>query len=154
MFKFKNLVAVVGIGLFLVSCSHRNKDVDSVSSSTGPGTAADFDQNVKNTVYFGFDRYDLIPEARDSLLQVTSWLKMYTSRNITVEGHCDKRGTTDYNLALGSRRAESAKSFLVENGVEASRVTTISYGKESLISQGDTGQDHALNRRAHIIVIE
>ncbi|MDR0633145.1 MAG: OmpA family protein [Holosporales bacterium] len=151
----KNFVALVGIGALLVSCANQEKDVESVSTTVVvPGSAADFEQNIANTAYFGFDRYNLTAEAKDNLEKVVAWLNMYAARNVCVEGHTDARGTQDYNIGLASRRAESVKAYLVSKGIDTSRVSTISYGKESLASQGNTEQDHALNRRAHIIVVE
>ena len=150
---FKNLLALAGMSVLLVSCCTNQKGCDTSAVAT-PGSAEDFNKNVANTVYFGFDKYNLTPEAKDTLGQVSSWLKMYTQRNITVEGHTDRRGTVEYNLALGNRRAESVKSFLVESGVDSSRVSTISYGKESPVSEGKNEQDHAMDRRAQAIVVE
>jgi peptidoglycan-associated lipoprotein len=150
----KNFVALASIGLFLVSCANQEKDVESVSVVVAPGSVEDFNQNISNTAYFGFDRYNLTDDAKGSLGKVADWLKMYTARNVCVEGHTDKRGTEDYNLALGSRRAESAKAYLISQGIDKGRVSTISYGKESLVSNGETEQDHALNRRAHVVIAE
>lgn len=150
----KNILALALLGLTLVSCTQKPKDIETISTNTiAPGSSEDFSQNVSNIVYFGFDRYDLTSDAKDVLAQVSSWLKMYTDKKANIEGHTDKRGTQDYNLALGSRRAESVKTFLVENGIDSSRLSTVSFGKESLLSDGDTAQDHALNRRAHITVL-
>lgn len=139
--------------LLLVSCSQMPKEPEGVATpSVVPGSAEDFDTNVTNTVYFGFDRYDLTPEAAEVLKNVKAWLAMYPTRNAVVEGHTDKRGTKEYNLGLGSRRAESAKKFLVANGIDESRLKTISYGKEALVNLGDDEDAHAQNRRAHIAI--
>jgi peptidoglycan-associated lipoprotein len=152
--NFANFAALAGIGLFLVSCANQEKEVESVSTVVAPGSAEDFSQNVTNTVYFGFDRYNLTDEAKAGLKRAAEWLNTYTAKNVCVEGHTDKRGTEDYNLSLGSRRANSAKDYLIEQGIDKGRISTISYGKESLVSTGETEQDHALNRRAHLIVAE
>ncbi len=95
-----------------------------------PGSVRDFQQNVGDRVFFSFDRYDLSPEARDALNRQAQWLQQYQSVRVTIEGHCDERGTREYNLALGDRRANAARNYLVALGVPASRITTISYGKE------------------------
>ena len=149
---FRNLLAIGAAGLLLVSCSTSKKDAD--VTAPVPGSVEDFNQNVANTVYFGFDKFNITPEAQSTLDQIASWLKMYTQRNVTVEGHADRRGTVEYNLALGNRRAESVKAFLVGSGVDAGRIATISYGKESPVSEGKTEEDHALDRRAQTVVVE
>lgn len=141
-------------GLLLAACSQQPKDVESVAPSVVPGSAEDFEANVANTVYFGFDRQDLTSEAAEILSRVKDWLATYTSRNLVVEGHADKRGTKEYNLALGSRRAESVKKFLVSNGIDESRLKTVSFGKEALADLGDDEMAHARNRRAHLVVAE
>lgn len=154
--SLKNVASLVIVGALLVACSTQQPgDVEtSTSNVVVPGSAEDFAQNVSNVIYFGFDRYDLTPEAKNVAAQIASWMKMYTDKNLVIEGHTDKRGTQDYNLALGSRRAEAVKACLVDNGVEASRLSTVSFGKEALVAQGDTEEDHALNRRSHIVVAQ
>lgn len=155
--KIGNFIALLGIGAVLVSCSCKKCNIDeccSAKASEGPGSAADFKNNIPNTVYFGFDRFDLTNEAQNSLKLAADWLKTYSAYNICIKGHTDKRGTQDYNLALGSRRAEATKDYLVKSGVDASRISTISMGKEALVALGDTEEDHALNRRSEISVDE
>ncbi|HSR55649.1 MAG TPA: peptidoglycan-associated lipoprotein Pal, partial [Alphaproteobacteria bacterium] len=95
-----------------------------------PGSAEDFVVNVGDRVFFDFDRYNLKPKARQVLERQAAWLKRYPSVVVTIEGHCDERGTREYNLALGERRANSAKNYLVALGVNPNRIRTISYGKE------------------------
>lgn len=149
------ILALSLMGVFLVSCSSDKKNLETVSSSSVvAGSAEDFAQNIAHIVYFGFDKYNLTDEAKEVLTQAIAWLKMYEGKNITIEGHADKRGTSDYNLALGSRRAEALKAYLVAQGISGARISTISYGKESLVAVGETEQDHALNRRAQIAVVE
>ncbi len=113
-----------------------------------PGTAEDFVVNVGDRVFFDFDKFNLKPEARDVLQRQATWLKKYPSVTITVEGHCDERGTREYNLALGERRANSAKNYLVALGVNPNRVKTISYGKERPAVTGSNEAAWAQNRRA------
>lgn len=154
--SLKNVAALVVVGVALAACCSKQAEVEESApvNTIIPGSAEDFEKNVSNVIYYGFDRYDLTPEAKNVSAQIASWMKMYTDKNLVIEGHTDKRGTQDYNLALGSRRAESVKADLVANGVDASRLSTVSFGKEALVAQGDTEEDHALNRRAHIIVAQ
>jgi peptidoglycan-associated lipoprotein len=99
-------------------------------------------------VYFEFDRYDLTPEALQTLADNARVLKAYPDARIVIEGHCDERGTVEYNLALGDKRAKAAKDYLISLGVEASQITTISYGKERPLDTGHSEQSWAKNRRA------
>ena len=112
-----------------------------------PGTQADLVVNVGDRVFFGYDRFDLTTEARTVLDNQASWLQRYPNLNITIEGHSDERGTREYNLALGERRANSVKNYLVALGIPASRVTTISYGKERPAVTGADDSSWAQNRR-------
>ncbi len=117
-----------------------------------PGTSEDFVVNVGDRVFFDFDKYNLKPEARDILQRQAAWLKKYPSVTITVEGHCDERGTREYNLALGERRANSSKNYLVALGVNPNRVKTLSYGKERPAVTGSNDAAWAQNRRAVTVV--
>jgi len=117
-----------------------------------PGTQQDLVVNVGDRVFFGFDRSDLDHEGRRTLEMQAEWLKRYPGVNVTIEGHCDDRGTREYNLALGERRANSVKSYLVALGVEPYRISTISYGKERPAVMGANAQAWAQNRRGVTIV--
>jgi peptidoglycan-associated lipoprotein len=123
-------------------------------SKTGiPGSAADFvAQAGTDTVLFPFDSYDIDDEARTILGKQAEWLARYPSVRVTVEGHADERGTREYNLALGDRRATAAKNFLAAQGVATSRMTTISYGKERPVAEGTDEAAFARNRRAVTVV--
>lgn len=112
-----------------------------------PGSQADFQQNVGDRVLFDYDSFQLSPEARQILTRQAAWLKQYGNWRITVEGHADERGTREYNLALGERRASAVRAFLVSQGIPANRVATISYGKERPAVSGSTEQAYAQNRR-------
>ncbi|MDR1907364.1 MAG: OmpA family protein, partial [Holosporales bacterium] len=112
MESMKNLLIAALAGLALVSCTQKQEDIETTLSSIVPGSAEDFAQNVSNTVYFGFNKYNLTPEAEEVLRQVVAWLKMYNDKGVIIEGHTDKRGTKEYNIGLGGRRAESVKKFL------------------------------------------
>ena len=117
-----------------------------------PGTQKDLVVNVGDRVFFGFDRHDLTSEARETLKQQARWLERYPHLNVTVEGHTDERGTREYNLALGDRRATSVKNYLVALGIEPDRITTISYGKERPAVPESTPSAWAQNRRAVTVV--
>jgi peptidoglycan-associated lipoprotein len=118
------------------------------SQPTGPakGSREDFIQNVGDRVYFDFNKTDIKPEGQQTLQKQATWLKQYPSVTVTVEGHCDERGTREYNLALGNRRAVAAKNALVALGVSADRVKTISYGKDRPIVVGSNEAAWAQNR--------
>ncbi len=117
-----------------------------------PGTQADLVVNVGDRIFYGYDRYDLSAEARSVLEKQAQWLNQYQNLSITVEGHADERGTREYNLALGERRANSVKNYLVALGVSPSRITTISYGKERPAVPGSNEQSWAQNRRGVTVV--
>ena len=114
-----------------------------------PGSRADFiAQAGTGTSYLATDAYDLDAEDEATLAKQATWLQQYGNVNVTVEGHCDERGTREYNLALGDRRANAAKNYLVNHGVAASRVSVISYGKERPVAMGSDEAAWAQNRRA------
>jgi peptidoglycan-associated lipoprotein len=122
--------------------------------SVAPGSAADFKRSVtSDTVLFGLDMVDIDATARAVLDSQADWLQRYPAVTITVEGHCDERGTREYNLALGDRRANAAKNYLAARGVAASRINTISYGKERPVALGSDEASWAQNRRAVTVVI-
>jgi peptidoglycan-associated lipoprotein len=112
-----------------------------------PGSSEDLTVNVGDRVLFGFDRFDLSSEARDTLEKQSAWLKRYPNGSITISGHTDERGTREYNLALGDRRATAVKNYLVALGVEPSRINTISYGKERPVDPLSSDTAWASNRR-------
>ena len=116
-----------------------------------PGTVEDFlyYTGAGGRVYFGYDQYDLSPDARDFLRRQAEWLARYPQVVAVIEGNADERGTREYNLALGARRAESVKSFLVSTGISPSRLTTVSYGKERPIDARSTEEGWARNRNGH-----
>ena len=119
-----------------------------------PGSAADFKRSAQSdTVLFGLDMYDIDGTARGILDSQSEWLQRYPAVTITVEGHADERGTREYNLALGDRRANAAKNYLAARGVAPSRITTISYGKERPVALGSDEESWAQNRRAVTVVV-
>lgn len=103
---------------------------------------------VLQNVYFDFDKYDLTSQALQTLAENARVLKAYPDARIVIEGHCDERGTVEYNLALGDKRAKAAKDYLVSLGVDASQISTISYGKEQPLDPSHTEEAWARNRRA------
>lgn len=126
----------------------------SIDGAVVPGSDADFRRSVSsNTVNFGLDQIDIDSTARAILDSQAEWLAKFPAKRITLEGHCDERGTREYNLALGDRRANAAKNYLVARGVDAARISTISYGKERPAALGSDDESYARNRRAVTIVV-
>ena len=120
-----------------------------------PGTQAHFSQAMmgQDVIYFDTDKYDIDAEDQAALRQQAQYLLQYPAANATVAGHADERGTRDYNLALGERRATAAKNYLVSLGVPSTRLSTISYGKERPVATGSNPQAWAKNRRAVTVVV-
>lgn len=117
-----------------------------------PGTQQDLVVNVGDRVFFGYDQSDLSAEARATLDRQVSWMKQYPNVSVTIEGHADERGTREYNLALGERRATSVRSYLMSMGVDASRINTISYGKERPAVPENNAAAWSQNRRGVTVV--
>src|SRR5215469_8742031 len=113
-----------------------------------PGSQQDLEASAGDRVFFAFDRSDITPEAQETLARQADWLRRYPNVTVTIEGHCDERGTREYNLALGERRAQAVKNVLVALGIPASRISTISYGKERPAVVGSSEEAYAQNRRA------
>ena len=103
------------------------------------------------TIYFEFDSTTLTSEARNDLERVATWLASHREATLTIEGHCDERGTTEYNVALGQRRAQAIQDHLVRLGVAANRLSTISYGEERPAATGETEDAYARNRRGELV---
>jgi len=157
----KRIVIVFGILLGLAACSSAEQPpaggpggpqplgAGGVGSRNAiPGSQQDLEASAGDRVFFAFDRSDISPEARETLTRQADWLRRYPNVTVTIEGHCDERGTREYNLALGERRAQAAKNVLVALGIPASRISTISYGKERPAVAGSTEEAYAQNRRA------
>jgi peptidoglycan-associated lipoprotein len=121
-----------------------------------PGSQADFQAKMMgaDTIYFDTDKYDIDASDQTALAKQAQWLLQYPSKRATIEGHCDERGTREYNLALGERRANAAKNYLVSLGIDASRLSTISYGKERPVALGSNEQAWAQNRRAVTVTVD
>jgi peptidoglycan-associated lipoprotein len=123
-----------------------------IGSNALPGSQQDLEASAGDRVFFAFDRSDITPEARQILARQADWLRRYPNVTVTIEGHCDERGTREYNLALGERRAQAVKNVLVAMGIPATRISTISYGKERPAVVGSTEEAYAQNRRAVTVV--
>jgi peptidoglycan-associated lipoprotein len=120
-----------------------------------PGSQADFVASVaSDTIYFDTDRYNVDSADAATLQSQAQWLARYPGKRLTIEGHADERGTRDYNLALGERRANAAKTYLVGLGVGAERISTISYGKERPVALGSDEASWARNRRAVTVTVQ
>jgi len=149
--KFKALGAFAGLAL-LAACS----STPSGNSTGGPtgmmpgagGTEADFVANVGDRVFFDFNKSTLSSDADATLGRQAAWLAKYPSVNVLVAGNADERGTETYNLALGERRADAARDYLVAQGVAASRIQTISYGKDCPVAAGNDDASYQQNRNA------
>ena len=109
-------------------------------------------QFVMEDIFFDFDSFAILPEAQDILSSKAEWLQSNPDISVTIEGHCDERGTIEYNLALGDRRAQSAKDFLMNLGIAESRLNTISYGEERPLVPDSNEDAWAKNRRAHFVI--
>jgi peptidoglycan-associated lipoprotein len=150
MSMIKAFAAVAAL-MLAAACSSNNANQQasaSTSTSVAPGTVGDFRQNVGNTVYFDTDMSTVRDDGRATLDRQAEWLNKYTSFPITIEGNADERGTREYNLALGERRAASVRQYLIARGVPAARIKTISYGKERPEVVGSDEAAWARNRRA------
>ncbi len=107
---------------------------------------------LNEDIHFEFDKSRLLPEAKEILWRKAEWLMAHPDVTVIIEGHCDERGTNEYNMALGDRRAESAKSFLVDLGIALERLTTVSYGEERPLDPRHNKEAWAKNRRAHFVI--
>ena len=126
----------------------------SLVSEKTPGIAGEvFESNLLRDIHFEFDKYDIRPGDAGVLNENAALLSKYPNVKIQIEGHCDERGTIEYNLALGERRANNTKKYLISLGISPDRISTISYGKEKPLDLGHNEEAWAKNRRAHTIVI-
>ena len=121
-------------------------------SSIVPGSPDDFIINVGDRIFFSYESFDLDADAQETLQLQAAWLKQHQEITVTIEGHCDERGTREYNLALGEKRAQAAKNYLIALGVDVSRVSTISYGKEMPAVVGSNDDAWNQNRRSVAVI--
>ncbi|MFW6413270.1 MAG: peptidoglycan-associated lipoprotein Pal [Oceanicaulis sp.] len=156
--------AVAGFGLLTTACASRPEapvepetpEVREEVRDTRPaepagpvpGSEQDFEVNAGDRVFYGYDQSTLTNEARETLRRQAAWLASYPNTRVLIAGNADERGTREYNLALGARRANAARDFLVSLGVEPARIETTSYGEERPVCRESTEQCYALNRNA------
>ncbi len=126
--------------------------VAATTTGPAPGSQSDLVQNIGDRVFFDFDRFNLKPEARSTIERWAAWMQTYEPATLMIEGHADERGTREYNLALGERRANSAKEYLVSLGIDPDRVRIISFGKERPAVLGSSEEAYAQNRRSVALV--
>jgi peptidoglycan-associated lipoprotein len=141
--------AVIGAAIALAACA--NNPADQAGAGAGamatPGSAQDFVVNVGDRVFFETDSTELTPQARETLEKQAQWLTRYNRYAFTLEGHADERGTREYNIALGARRAQTVRDYLASRGIEPSRMRTISYGKERPVAVCNDISCWSQNRR-------
>ena len=151
---------IAALTLSFGACANKEPTPESLLNSNNngkygaasPGTQRDFTQNVGDLVYFSSDSVDLTQEATQTLAKQSQWLQQYPQYTITIEGHADERGTREYNIALGAKRATSVRNFLASNGVTAQRIRTISYGKERPVAVCNDISCWSQNRRAQTVL--
>jgi peptidoglycan-associated lipoprotein len=160
----RNFVIALAAVAALAACASRpqadttpptNTTTPQVETPRGPtpGSAEDFRVSVGDRVFFGYDRFDLTPEARSILERQAAWMQRYQNVRVLVAGNADERGTREYNLALGARRAAAAKDYLVSLGVAANRLETVSYGKERPLDARSNEEAWSVNRNAHTQIV-
>ncbi len=163
--NFKNLLVLIAALFFVAACESTSTETGKATGSGGtevkkskkkapprgfsiaPGSSQDLVVNVGDRVFYALNKSNLNAAARTTLEKQAAWMKKYGSVRVTIEGHADERGTREYNLALGERRANSAKDFLVALGVSPNRIGTISYGKERPVALGHDESSWSQNRR-------
>lgn len=157
------MLIIAGLAVGVAACANQGPKSDDARLGPGasgygrggpatPGSARDFSQNVGDIVYFSTDSTDLSPEAQQTLTNQARWLQQYAQYTITIEGHADERGTREYNIGLGAKRAEGVKTFLARNGINGSRIRTISYGKERPVAVCNDISCWSQNRRAQTVL--
>ena len=147
MKTFKAFAAIAAM-IVMAACSNQQEAAAPATTTVTPGSVADFRQNVGDRVFFDTDMSVIREDGRQTLNRQAEWLKKYAQYQITIEGHCDERGTREYNFALGERRANAAKQYLVAQGIPAARIKTVSFGKENPDPPGSDEAAWARNRRA------
>ena len=159
--------SIAAFGLLAAACATPQPDpepqpdpdpvVDETPDTTEPagptpGSVQDFEVTAGDRVFYGFDQYTLTSEARATLRRQAAWLASYPGVRVLIAGNADERGTREYNLALGARRANAARDYLVSQGVDPARIETVSYGKENPVCRQSTEECWARNRNATTII--
>ncbi len=143
------LAAVLAVALSMGACANKTGvGGDAMASAAVPGSQQDFVVNVGDRVFFESDQTELSPQAIATLDKQAQWLQQYGRYSFTIEGHADERGTREYNIALGAKRAQAVRSFLASRGIDPSRMRTISYGKERPVAVCNDISCWSQNRRA------
>jgi peptidoglycan-associated lipoprotein len=153
--KAMGFCAAIIVGLAISACASNPTPEDLANNKNGsapPGSPRDFAVNAGDLVYFSTDSVDLSPEAQQTLANQARWLKQYAQYTILIEGHADERGTREYNIALGAKRAEAVRTYLARNGINASRIRTVSYGKERPVAVCNDISCWSQNRRAQTVL--
>lgn len=146
--NFKTFGALAAVAL-LAACANQTTTTNTnTNHSIVPGSQEDLVANVGDRVFFDFNSSVIRPDGRVTLDKQAAWLTQYAQNNVQIAGNCDERGTTEYNLALGQRRANASASYLRAKGIAAARMTTISYGKDRPTAMGSNEQAWAQNRNA------
>jgi peptidoglycan-associated lipoprotein len=150
IFRAAKLAAVLAAVLALGACANNptGQQQAGVAGAAVPGSAQDFVVNVGDRVFFETDSTELTPQARTTLDKQAQWLQHYNRYSFTIEGHADERGTREYNIALGARRAQVTREYLISRGIESHRMRTISFGKERPVAVCNDISCWSQNRRA------
>src|SRR5271167_716887 len=150
IFRGARIVAVLLAALAISACATKPPGADGagLAGAATPGSQQDFVVNVGDRVFFETDSTDLTPQSRATLDKQAQWLQTYNRNSFTVEGHADERGTREYNIALGARRAQNVRDYLASRGIDPSRMRTISYGKERPVAVCNDISCWSQNRRA------
>ena len=146
--NLKNILLVVFATLTLSACSTAKKSSDLGDVYTGKETVEYLASGVPDRVFFATNKSSLTTAARETLRKQATYLRKNKNLNVTIEGHADERGTREYNLALGERRANAAKDYLITYGISADRISVISYGKERPVDSGSNPLSWSKNRRS------
>jgi peptidoglycan-associated lipoprotein len=166
-FGWRSVAVMITSVALSVSCGSKKKTSDlsaaegapldsTIASKDMPYDVAGSDAGTiqgLHSVHFDYDQSTLSTEARKDLADNAEWIKAHANPTIQIEGHCDKRGSTEYNLALGERRAKAVKNYMVTLGIPSKRLTVISYGEEKPLDTGDSEAAYAKNRRANFVPI-
>jgi len=141
-------VALVAAALVAGGCANQQKDLEGALGAATPGSPQEFQVSVGDRVFFETDSSALTIQAQGTLDRQVQWLNQYSQYSFTIEGHADERGTREYNLALGARRATAVRDFMIARGIPAQRMRTVSYGKERPVAVCDDISCWSQNRRA------